>query len=94
MTALQRGDFAAVQSLLGNDFHDTIAAQTPQVARALDALERAGARRPLLCGSGSAVFALAPDAASIAAIAERLDLEAAYLRFVTSFAQSPRWRTA
>ncbi|HEY5350423.1 MAG TPA: 4-(cytidine 5'-diphospho)-2-C-methyl-D-erythritol kinase [Candidatus Lustribacter sp.] len=92
LAALQRGDFATVVSLLSNDFHDPIAERTPQVARALDALRRAGAQRPLLSGSGSAVFALATDAHTIATMRERLDLDASYLRFATSFARTDTWR--
>ena len=92
LTALQRGDFAEVERLLGNDFNDVIAGDTPEVARALDALRAAGARNALLCGSGSAVFTLAQDAAAIDAVNARLDLDASYLRFTTHFAQSNAWR--
>jgi 4-diphosphocytidyl-2-C-methyl-D-erythritol kinase len=92
LTALQRGDFATVEALLENDFHDVIAERTPEVARALDALRRAGATRPLLSGSGSAVFALALDERTIGAIAERLDLPSEYARFLTAFASAPLWR--
>ncbi|HZV77622.1 MAG TPA: hypothetical protein VFF63_07700, partial [Candidatus Babeliales bacterium] len=35
LEALQRADFAAVESLMQNDFHDVIAAKTPEVARAV-----------------------------------------------------------
>ncbi|MGA8099794.1 MAG: hypothetical protein WB810_14155, partial [Candidatus Cybelea sp.] len=35
LEALQRSDFAAVESMLQNDFHDLIAAKTPEVAVAL-----------------------------------------------------------
>jgi 4-diphosphocytidyl-2-C-methyl-D-erythritol kinase len=93
LTALQRGDYAEVERGLSNDFNDVIASSTPQVARALDALRSAGSTNALLSGSGSAVFALAPDAATIAAIEARLDLDATYLRFPTAFAQPRSWRT-
>ncbi len=92
LTALQRGDFDTVVSLLSNDFHDPIAERTPEVARALDALRRAGAQRPLLSGSGSAIFALARDARAVATMLERVDLDASYLRFATSFARADTWR--
>jgi 4-diphosphocytidyl-2-C-methyl-D-erythritol kinase len=92
LTALQRGDFDEVERNLSNDFHETIVAATPQIARALEALRTAGARNALLCGSGSAVFTLARDAATIAAIEARLDLDAAYLRFPTAFAHGRSWR--
>ena len=92
LTALQRGDFDGVEQLLGNDFHQVIAETTPPVARAIDALHRAGARNALLSGSGSAVFTLAHDRRTIDAIAERLDLDANYLRFPTAFAANRAWR--
>ena len=92
LTALQRGDFATVESLLSNDFHDVIASSTPEVANAIDALRRAGARSATLSGSGSAVFTLAPDARTIAAIDERLDLDERYVRIPTSFATSDVWQ--
>jgi 4-diphosphocytidyl-2-C-methyl-D-erythritol kinase len=92
LTALQRGDFDGVEQLLGNDFHQAIAETTPPVAHAIDALHRAGARNALLSGSGSAVFTLAHDRRTIDAIAERLDLNANYLRFPTAFAPNRAWR--
>ncbi|MGB6985344.1 MAG: 4-(cytidine 5'-diphospho)-2-C-methyl-D-erythritol kinase [Candidatus Aquilonibacter sp.] len=92
LTALQRGDFDEVERSLMNDFHEVIASDTPQVARALDALRTAGAANALLSGSGSAVFTLAPHAATVAKIAERLDLGTEYLRFPTTFAHSRSWR--
>ncbi|MGB8519442.1 MAG: 4-(cytidine 5'-diphospho)-2-C-methyl-D-erythritol kinase [Candidatus Tumulicola sp.] len=91
-TALQRGDFQAVQSLLHNDFQSAIAAESPPVATALDALAAAGAVHPLLAGSGSCVFALAQDAQAAAEIAQRLSLPTEYARWTTAFAQSPEWR--
>jgi 4-diphosphocytidyl-2-C-methyl-D-erythritol kinase len=92
LTALQRGDFDAVEAALSNDFHEVIADATPEVARALDALHEAGAKRALLSGSGSAVFTLAREAAQIDRIVERLTLDASYLRFSTRFAAAPAWR--
>jgi 4-diphosphocytidyl-2-C-methyl-D-erythritol kinase len=92
LIALQRGDFDEVERAMSNDFHDVIAAATPQVALALDGLRAAGAHNALLSGSGSAVFTLARDAATIAAIDARLDLDATYLRFPTAFAHGRSWR--
>jgi 4-diphosphocytidyl-2-C-methyl-D-erythritol kinase len=91
LVALQRRDFNGVVANLHNDFQDIVAAKTPSVARAIDALRRAGARNTLLCGSGSAVFTLARDGETIAAIGERLDLDANFARFPTRFADSGRW---
>jgi 4-diphosphocytidyl-2-C-methyl-D-erythritol kinase len=92
LTALQRGDFDDVEQSLMNDFHDVIVSASPEIARAIDALHAAGARNALLSGSGSAVFTLARDAQTVAAIEKRLDLEASYLRFPTAFAHSNSWR--
>lgn len=92
LSALQRGDFEEVERSLSNDFHDVIAAGYPEVAHALDGLRAAGARNALLSGSGSAVFTLARDAATIADIEARLDLDATYLRYPTAFAHGRSWR--
>jgi 4-diphosphocytidyl-2-C-methyl-D-erythritol kinase len=92
LAALQRADFRTVLELLSNDFHDAIAESTPEVAGAIDAMRRAGARRVLLAGSGSSVFTLARDASTIAAIADRLNLDDRYRRIVTHFARSDAWR--
>ncbi len=92
LAALQRGDFATVETLLSNDFHDHIAESLPEVAAAIDALHRAGARRVLLAGSGSALFTIAREAKDIGAIAERLSLDERYQRIVTQFARSDTWR--
>jgi len=92
LTALQRGDFDEVERSLSNDFHDVIANSTLQVARAIEALLAAGAGNALLAGSGSAVFTLARDAATIAAVETRLDLGPEYLRFPTAFAHGNSWR--
>jgi 4-diphosphocytidyl-2-C-methyl-D-erythritol kinase len=92
LTALQRFDFDTVERLLHNDFHDVIAASTPQVATAIDALHGAGAHRALLAGSGSCVFTLAPERERIEAIASRLHLPASYAVFQTRFADTPAWR--
>lgn len=59
--ALQRGDFAALQEQLVNDFHDLILAAYPPIARAHAAMRAAGASRALLSGSGSCLFALFPN---------------------------------
>ena len=92
LTALQQGDFGGVERSLMNDFHDVTATSTPEVAHALDALRAAGAQNALLSGSGSAVFTLARDAETIAAIEARLALDAGYLRFPTAFARAYSWR--
>lgn len=90
--ALQRGDFERAVASLCNDFHDVIAREHGEIRTAIDALERAGAAHPLLAGSGSAVFALAPDAREASAIVSRLDLPDGYLRFDAAFAADDAWR--
>jgi 4-diphosphocytidyl-2-C-methyl-D-erythritol kinase len=92
LTALQRGDFDEVEVSLSNDFHDVVTARVPDVARAVDALHGAGAKRALVTGSGSAVFTLATDAQHIVEIVERLDLPSQYRRFTARFASTTSWR--
>ncbi len=92
VAAVQRCDFERVRALLSNDFNDVIAGAVPEVAQALDALARAGATRPLLSGSGSAVFALEESPEAIAQIAARLDLPPEFIRIPTAFRQSCAWR--
>lgn len=92
LAALQRRDFERTRAHMMNDFHDVIVPATPEIARAVEALERAGAVRPLLCGSGSAVFALAETATEIERIDDALDLPQTFLRFRTAFRESGVWR--
>ncbi len=92
LEALQRTDFESVNRLMQNDFHDLIASQMPEVAAAIAALRAAGAKRALLAGSGSCVFTLAPELATIEAIDERLDLPPRYQRLTSTFAATPEWR--
>jgi len=94
LAALQRGDFEEVERMLANDFHDVIVSATPEIARAVDALRRAGATNALLAGSGSAVFTLARDAQTVTGIDARLELDQTYLRFPTAFAHGRSWRGA
>jgi 4-diphosphocytidyl-2-C-methyl-D-erythritol kinase len=91
LEALQRGLFDRVEALLQNDFHDVIATQTPEIARALERLRAAGAGNATLAGSGSCVFTLASDRSIVDAIARRLELPDPYERYVTQFARAPGW---
>ena len=91
LEALQRRSFDEAQTLLQNDFHDAIGAQSSEVGTALAALRAAGASNALLAGSGSCVFTLAADAQRIAGIDERLELPEKYERFATRFATTPQW---
>jgi 4-diphosphocytidyl-2-C-methyl-D-erythritol kinase len=90
--ALQRGDFAAVEDLLWNDFQPVVCEEAPPIARAIDALREAGSRNPLLAGSGACVFALAPDRASAEAIAAAVRLSDDFTRIVAPFHAAERWR--
>lgn len=49
-----------------NDFEQIIYSHNPQIARAREALREAGAKRILLCGSGSAVFGTTGDPDQVA----------------------------
>jgi len=93
LAALQRGEFHAVQSLLQNDFADVVAGDVPEVALALEILRRAGAH-PLLTGSGSSVFALAPSVAERDALADGLEIPAGYRLHRVGLASGPTWRAA
>ena len=90
--ALQRGDFAALQDELSNDFHDVILAAFPEVAQTAEALEHAGARGVLLSGSGSCVFALFENEPEARACAGRIDAAACAQIFSVPFHHDPAWR--
>ncbi len=92
LEALQRAEFARVEALLQNDFHEITAARTPAVRAALEALRAAEAGNALLAGSGSCVFTVAPERSTIEAIVRSLELPPAYERFVTRFASTPEWK--
>lgn len=92
LEALQRADFERVAALLQNDFHDVVVSRAPEIAAAIEALRSAGARNALLAGSGSCVFTLGSDRASIERIAERLKLPIDSESFLTRFASTPEWR--
>jgi 4-diphosphocytidyl-2-C-methyl-D-erythritol kinase len=94
LEAFQRADFASVETLMQNDFHDLVASQTPAIAAAVAALAAAGATNTLLAGSGSCVFTLAPEGSKIESILGLLDLPGSYERFTSAFAATPQWRPA
>jgi 4-diphosphocytidyl-2-C-methyl-D-erythritol kinase len=92
--ALQRADFDALGPLLSNDFHELVLAEYPAIARACEALRGAGARYPLLSGSGSALFELAPDEARARAIAGRLRPQPGEAVFTVPLHRDPAWNGA
>lgn len=92
--ALQRAEFDRVHALLQNDFHDVLAASTPQIGTALDALRAAGAKHPLLTGSGSCVFEITQTAARAEQMASALTLPPEYRVFRCAFWNGEAWRSA
>jgi 4-diphosphocytidyl-2-C-methyl-D-erythritol kinase len=88
--ALQRGDFDRVVGLQQNDFLDVVAS-TAEIAQAIDMLREAGARRPMLSGSGSAVYALAPTAAERDALAKRIAAVPEFEIFPCAFRSGAAW---
>src|SRR5579862_3298856 len=84
VSALQRADFAAVQQLMQNDFHDPIVEQKTEVSITVRALRNAGAANAMLAGSGSCVFTIAPSARKIEDVAANLALPGDYARFATA----------
>jgi 4-diphosphocytidyl-2-C-methyl-D-erythritol kinase len=73
--ALVAGRFRAALDLLHNDLEPPARDMCAEVDRLLALLERLGAVRPLLTGSGSACFTLARSAAEARRLAARLALE-------------------
>lgn len=77
--ALRQNDRAAVLACMGNDF-DRIVTE-PEVLAAHRFLQAAGAEKTLLCGSGSAVAGVFPDAKSRDEALKKSDLPAEYRCF-------------
>jgi 4-diphosphocytidyl-2-C-methyl-D-erythritol kinase len=89
--ALQRGDFAALEEAASNDFDGPIVAAYPEIARARDALVGAGARKALLSGSGSCVFALFADERSARSCGAALPASAG-TAFACALHRDATWR--
>ncbi|MEO6913468.1 MAG: 4-(cytidine 5'-diphospho)-2-C-methyl-D-erythritol kinase [Candidatus Baltobacteraceae bacterium] len=89
LEALQRGEFDRLNELLMNDFQT--AGLDTQVAVALAGLREAGALHPTMTGSGSCVFALAPDRAQIDRWAESLVLPDSYTIYRNAMAHLGAW---
>ena len=71
-TTLAAGRLRAAQALMHNGLEPPARGLCPDVSRLLDDMERAGAVRPMLTGSGSACFALMRTATEAGRIAARL----------------------
>lgn len=88
--ALQRGDFDRVIALQQNDFHEAVGALS-EIAQALGMLQDAGAKKPLLTGSGSAVYALTRTAAERDELAARIRPEPEFEIFACAFQSGAAW---
>lgn len=71
--ALQAGDQERMIAFQSNDFELPVFARFPRLAWLHDELTMAGARTVHLCGSGSALYGIAPDEAAARAIAGRME---------------------
>lgn len=91
--ALQNASFEEAGALLQNDFHDILCAQ-PEIRRALEMLQRAGASRGMLTGSGSCVFTLCRNAADASRITERLERADGFSVYKAAFWNGSAWRNA
>ncbi|MDQ2872723.1 MAG: 4-(cytidine 5'-diphospho)-2-C-methyl-D-erythritol kinase [Candidatus Eremiobacteraeota bacterium] len=92
LSALQRRDFERVTELLHNDFEEVVKARVPEIATALDSLRAAGARKPIVTGSGSCVFALAADREDARAVTAALVVPPGYRVYEAAFARADSWR--
>ena len=88
--ALQRGDFDRVVELQQNDFLDVVGT-TPEIAQALEMLRTAGARKPMLSGSGSAVYALVQTAAERDELANRITAVPEFGIFACALRSGAAW---
>jgi 4-diphosphocytidyl-2-C-methyl-D-erythritol kinase len=88
--ALQRAQFDRVVELLHNDFLEVFASH-PEIAQALGMLRKAGAGKPMLSGSGSAVFALAQNAKERDALVSRMEPVSEYQVFACAFWSGEAW---
>jgi 4-diphosphocytidyl-2-C-methyl-D-erythritol kinase len=88
--ALQRGDFDRVVELQQNDFLDVVSS-TAEIAQAIEMLRAAGARKPMLTGSGSAVYALTSTAAARDDLANRIAAVPEFEIFPCAFRSGAAW---
>lgn len=88
--ALQRAQFDRVVELLQNDFLNVFAT-TPEIGQALAMLKDAGAGKPMLTGSGSAVYALTRTAAERDALAQRITAVPEFEVFQCAFQSGAVW---
>ncbi len=87
--ALQRAQFDRVVELLQNDFLEIFSA-TSEISQAIEMLQVAGAR-PMLTGSGSAVYALVRTAADRDALASRIATVPEFEIFACAFRSGAAW---
>jgi 4-diphosphocytidyl-2-C-methyl-D-erythritol kinase len=82
ISAMERGDYAAVGSALLNDLQESALELHPEIAAAMRALEESGAGAVLMSGSGSTVFALVPNEARGREIAALMEAKGFWARSV------------
>lgn len=89
LALLPGGDIGALGAAMGNDFEAAILPAYPEVAAAHRAVSDAGAIRALLCGSGSAIFGLAGDAAHARVMAESLEGRFPWVQLARTCPEAP-----
>jgi 4-diphosphocytidyl-2-C-methyl-D-erythritol kinase len=82
ISAMERGDYAAVGSALLNDLQESALELHPEIVAAMRALEESGAGAVLMSGSGSTVFALVPNEARGREIAALMEAKGFWARSV------------
>ena len=92
--ALQRADFDALQRELVNDFTTVMCARYAPIGEALEALRSAGVAKPMLSGSGSAVYALFRDRDGAQAAAQALPAGLQTRTHIAPFLTMSAWRSA
>ncbi|MDR1604119.1 MAG: 4-(cytidine 5'-diphospho)-2-C-methyl-D-erythritol kinase [Gracilibacteraceae bacterium] len=86
---LRRGEGRKIAAALHNNFEPVVAAVLPITAEIKRFFLAAGCLGALLCGSGSAVFALPPDEAAGRLIARRVEAELSCRTWVAAFDAVP-----
>ncbi len=94
LAALQRAEFERVNELLSNDFEAVALQRSPEVGIAIAALRAAGTAHPIMSGSGSCVYALAPSSGERDALARGLSLPPRYRVYSVAFDRADDWKAA
>lgn len=86
--ALRADDRDRLLAFQSNDFEQPVFAHFPRIAWLHDELMMAGALTAHLCGSGSALYGIAPDGATAQRVAERLQGRYPYVAVVRSLTRA------